>query len=60
MAQGKVVLSVKGMKGGEYALPSSFALSAAAFGRSSHVEVLQECGKDPPETCNFRGVAYFS
>ncbi len=37
MAQGRRMLTVKGLKGGEKALPSSYSMSAAAFGRASEV-----------------------
>ena len=34
LASGHTMLTVKGLVGGEKALPSSFAMSAAAFGRT--------------------------
>jgi hypothetical protein len=35
------MLTVKGTKGGERALPSSFAMSAAGFGRAIYVKNLK-------------------
>jgi len=35
------MLTVKGTKGGERALPSSFAMSAAGFGRTEYVKTLR-------------------
>jgi len=50
LAQGRTMLTVKGTRGGERALPSSFALSAAAFGRSDNVRYLRESktAAEPP------------
>lgn len=62
------MLTVKGTAGGEKALPSSFAMSAAAFGRSQRVLYLQ--GSEPrgsdhgyhsgEATCSWFHIAYFS
>lgn len=41
MSQGRTMLTVKGTKGGERALPSSFAMSAAGFGRAIYVKNLK-------------------
>jgi len=71
MSQGRRMLTVKGLGGGEKALPSSFALSAAAFGRTSELLYLQSSGQakggqsapfsdSKPPTCNWLGIASFS
>jgi len=41
MGQGQTMLTVKGTKGGERALPSSFAMSAAGFGVTEYVKSLR-------------------
>ena len=41
LGAGRYMLTVKGVSGGEKALPSSFAMSAAAFGRAKSVIYLQ-------------------
>mmetsp|Transcript_66228 Transcript_66228/g.129813 ORF Transcript_66228/g.129813 Transcript_66228/m.129813 type:complete len:86 (-) Transcript_66228:72-329(-) len=45
------MVTAKGLKGGERALPSSFAMSAAAFGRTGQVVMLTGSEqKNVPET----------
>jgi hypothetical protein len=55
------MLTAKGMKGGEVALESSFAVSAAAFGRIPEIRFLQRSGfeKDEP-MCDWITIGYFS
>jgi hypothetical protein len=56
------VFCFQGLGGGEKALPSSFALSAAAFGRTSKVQFLQNSKggtKDKP-SCNWLTSASFA
>jgi len=60
MAQGKMMLMIRGLKGGQgYAHPSSFSLSAAAYGGTSEVLYLMESSL-VNSTCVWRGVSFFS
>jgi hypothetical protein len=60
------MLTVKGTSGGEKALPSSFAMSAAAFGKSKRVLYLQgsepssSSSSDRAASCTWYHIAYFS
>jgi hypothetical protein len=45
LSQGKRMLTAKGVKGGSRLRPSSFALSAAAFGATPEVSQLMNCEK---------------
>ena len=66
MAGGRRMLTVKGLMGGERALPSSFAMSAAAFGRTPEVRFLSKSSEAPalaPKkalTCSWSTLAHFS
>jgi hypothetical protein len=51
------MVSVRGLKGGERTGASAFATSAAAFGRTTRVEYLDE---SKPGACLVRTIAYFS
>jgi hypothetical protein len=62
MSQGRRLLSVKGTKGGERAMPSSFAISAAAYGRTAAVLFLEgsaSLGGAQPQ-CVWKPVGEFS
>uniref|UniRef100_A0A7S2SWN8 Uncharacterized protein n=1 Tax=Rhizochromulina marina TaxID=1034831 RepID=A0A7S2SWN8_9STRA len=56
MAQGEEMLTVKGLEGGRGALVSSFAGSAAAFGRTKSVSLLR---KSSTSTCDWVEVMEF-
>lgn len=48
------MITMKGIKGGEPSALSTFAMSAAAYGRTAHVQILQ--GSDP---CHWSTLAAF-
>lgn len=54
LTQGRHMLMVKGLKGGERARPSSFSMSAAAFGLTTDVMILDNC-----KACRWRELAGF-
>ena len=58
LSQGMSMLTVKGIKGGEIALvlPSSYAESSAAFGRSSSMKILEGSSSG----CNWKPLWFFS
>ena len=60
LSEGSRMLTIKGLKGGEKALPSSFAVSAAAFGRTSEVDYLLSSGKNGAMQCDWRGIGVFT
>jgi hypothetical protein len=72
LSQGRHMLTVKGLKGGERALPSSFAISAAAYGRAASVKFLEGSKVKPLDEskvkstdgslaeCTWSTTAYFS
>ena len=49
---------MKGIRGGERALPSSFAMSAAALGRTGIVEFLKESGPKVGK-CKWQDISSF-
>jgi hypothetical protein len=55
LSQGRRMLSVKGLEGGERAMASSFALSAAAFGHTQDLMFLYGSGG----SCKWETVANF-
>lgn len=57
MSSGREMFTVKGLKGGERALPSSFALSAAAFGKAMNMWFLQGSSASK---CTWLPLAFFS
>ena len=57
MGQGHTMLTVKGIRGGERALPSSFAMSAAAFGRTGLVSFLKSSA---PGKCGWAEISSFN
>lgn len=60
MAQGHTMLTVKGLKGGERALPSSFAMSSAAFGQTKRVKFLRSSKPDRKGQCDMAEISSFS
>ena len=60
MSQGRTMLTVKGLKGGERALPSSFAMSAAAFGEVKFVKFLRSSKTDRHGQCDMAEISSFS
>ena len=60
MSQGRTMLTVKGLKGGERALPSSFAMSAAAFGEAKLVKFLRSSKADRHGQCDMAEISSFS
>ena len=68
LSEGRRMLTIKGLRGGEKALPSSFAVSAAAFGRAAAVEyLLSSTDRHAPEgqegaslRCDWREIGMFA
>ncbi len=57
------MLTVRGVTGGEHNSPSSFAMSAAAYGGTHEVLYLQSSGggaSSAPKDCQWINLAYFS
>jgi len=60
LGQGRDMLTVKGLKGGEKALLSSFAVSAAAFGRAASLQYLLGSDSQGHGHCTWETAAFFS
>ena len=62
LSQGKAMLAVKGTRGGDGAPPSTYSMSAAAFGRVADVQLLRRSSMPPGKApaCSWAHVLSFT